>query len=118
VHITQQTKTDGTPYLRGYCEKCKAWVYSDKSYCICCRQRTTHKKHHIWLKRILSVAVDIHSHTIEEYKFFPYKELVYVSIPYNHKLYMIPVKYIALYTEHPHPNEIMPLIQDSVKITK
>jgi len=31
---------------------------------------------------------------------------------------MIPVKYLALYTEHPHPNEIMPIIQDSVKITK
>lgn len=44
--------------------------------------------------------------------------MVYVSIPYNKKLYMIPVKYMALYTEHPHPNEIMPLIHDSVKITK
>jgi hypothetical protein len=70
------------------------------------------------LKRVLSVGTQLHEKTIEEYKYFPYKELVYVEIKYTGKTYMIPVKYLALYTEHPHPNEIMPLIQDSLKIAK
>ena len=26
VHVSEQTKTDGTPYLKAWCEKCKAWV--------------------------------------------------------------------------------------------
>lgn len=118
VHVTERTKTQGTPYIRSYCEECKAWVYTEKSFCICCRKRVMHKKHHVWMKRILSVALQLHHDTIEEYKLFPYRELVYVEIPYNRKTYMIPVKYVALYAEHPHPNDIMHLIHDATKIAK
>lgn len=77
-----------------------------------------HKKHYLRIKRIMSVGLQIHQSVIEEYKFFPYKELAYVEIPYNHKTYMIPIKHIALYSEHPHPNEIMSLLQDVIKIVK
>lgn len=70
------------------------------------------------MKRILSVALQLHHETIEEYKLFPYRELVYVEIPYNRKTYMIPVKYVALYAEHPHPNDVMHLIHDATKIAK
>jgi hypothetical protein len=118
VHVTERTKTQGTPYIKSYCQVCKAWVYSEKSFCVCCRKRVAHKKHHIWLKRILSVAVQLHNDTIEEFRLFPYRELVYAEIPYNRKMYMIPIKYIALYAEHPHPNEIISLIQDATKLVK
>ena len=47
VHISEQSKTDGTPYLKAWCEKCKGWVYTEKRFCICCRGYVKHKTHYL-----------------------------------------------------------------------
>ena len=114
VHICMRSKTDGTPYLKGYCPKCKAWVHTDKSFCICCMQRVRHKTHYIHLRRILNEALKIHESTEEQYKIFPYRDLTFVELIFHKRKYHLPLKYLALYAEHPHKNDVLPLIQDYV----
>ena len=114
VHISERTKTDGTPYIKGWCEKCKAWVYTEKRYCICCRGYVKHKTHHLHLKRILNEALKIHDKTVSEYKVFPYRDLTFVEIIFQKRKYHIPLKYLALYDEHPNKGEILPLVQDYI----
>jgi len=117
-HITEKTKTDGTPYVKGYCQKCKSWVYTDKVFCVCCGKRVLHKVHHLKLKTILNGAVQIHERAIEEFKLMPYASIVYVDVTYMGRRYHIPLKYLALYSEHPHPNEIMSLLQDTIAVIR
>ena len=114
VHISQRSKTEGTPYLKGYCPKCKAWVHTEENFCICCMKRVKHKTHYIHLKRILNEALKIHNQTVNEYKLFPYRDLTFVEVIFQKRKYHIPLKYLALYDEHPHKNEVMPLIQDYI----
>lgn len=118
VHITERTKTVGTPYLKGYCQICKAWVYTEKNFCVCCFKRVNHKVHKFGLRKILNAGLQEHKEIIQSYKEFPYIGVTYLSINHKNRVYHIPVKYLALYDEHPHPNEIMSLIQDSLKIVK
>ena len=118
VHVSKQTKTDGTPYLKGWCEKCKAWVYTEKRYCICCRKYVKHKTHYLRLKKILNIAMAEHYQTIEEYKLMPNKSNVYVEIASDNKVFHIPLKLLALYTEKVRPTDMLPELQDSIRIVK
>ena len=118
VHISERTKTDGTPYIKGWCEKCKAWVYTEKRYCICCRKYVKHGTHHLRLKRILNVAMEQHYKLIEDYKIMPHKGDVFVEIASDNKVFHIPLKLLALYTEKVRPSEMLPEIQDSIRIVK
>ena len=114
VHVSKQSKTDGTPYIKGWCEMCKAWVYTEQRYCICCRGYVKHKTHHLHLKRIMNEALKIHSATVDEYKIFPYRDLTFVEVIFQKRKYHIPLKYLALYDEHPIKSEILPLVQDYI----
>ena len=68
VHIKEKTKTAGTSYVKGWCSECKAFVYTDKSFCICCMKRVKHKTHHLWLKRILNQGVRQLNDILNEYE--------------------------------------------------
>ena len=118
VHVSKQTKSEGTPYLKGWCEKCKAWVYTEKRYCICCRRYVKHKNHFYRLKRILNNALDTHYQAIEDYKLFPHRSITYVEIEYDERIFHIPLKHIVLYADTTTPSEILPIIQDSMRIVK
>ena len=118
VHISERTKTDGTPYIKGWCEKCKAWVYTEKRYCICCRKYVKHKTHHLRLKRILNIAIEQHYKLIEDYKIMPNKGDVFVETASDNKVFHIPLKLLTLYTEKVRPSEMLPEIQDSIRIVK
>lgn len=118
VHINARSKTHGTPYVKGYCQKCKAWVYTEKNFCICCMKRVSHRIHKFGLKSILNEGLKIHGNLIKEYIVMPYMGLTYVEISHRSRTYHIPVKYLALYHEHPNPNDIMSLLQDALKIVK
>lgn len=118
VHISERTKTDGTPYIKGWCEKCKAWVYTEKRYCICCRKYVKHKSHFLRLKKILNIAMEEHYQAIQEYKVIPHRSNVYVEIAYDNRIIHIPLKHLALYTEKVRPTDMLPEIQDSIRIVK
>ena len=118
VHISERTKTDGTPYIKGWCEKCKAWVYTEMRYCICCRKYVKHRSHYLRLKKILNIAMEEHYHTIEEYKTMPNKSNVYVEIAADNRFIHIPLKILALYTEKARPSDMLAEIQDSIRIVK
>ena len=118
VHISERTKTDGTPYIKGWCEKCKAWVYTEKRYCICCRKYVKHKTHYLRLKKILNTAMEQHYQLIEDYKIMPHKGDVWIEVAGDNKIFHIPLKHLALYTEKSRPSEMLPEIQDSLRIVK
>ena len=118
VHISERTKTDGTPYIKGWCEKCKAWVYTEKRYCICCRKYVKHKTHYLRLKKILNAAMEQHYKLIEDYKIMPHKGDVWIEVAGDNKIFHIPLKQLALYTEKARPSEMLPEIQDSLRIVK
>ena len=118
VHVDKRSKTDGTPYVKGWCEKCKAFVYTEKTFCICCRRRVFHKTHHLRLKRVLNQGLKEHFNAIDDYKFLPHRSITYVEIVFDKRIFHIPLKYLALYAESPFPSEILPLIQDSVRIVE
>lgn len=118
VHISERSKTDGTPYIKGWCEKCKAWVYTEKRYCICCRKYVKHKSHFLRLKKILNIAMEEHYQAIQEYKIMPSRSNVYVEIAYDSRIIHIPLKQLALYTEKVRPTDMLPDIQDSIRIVK
>ena len=118
VHISERSKTDGTPYIKGWCEKCKAWVYTEKRYCICCRKYVKHKSHFLRLKKILNIAMEEHYQAIQEYKIMPNRSNVYVEIAYDGRIIHIPLKQLALYTEKVRPTDMLPDIQDSIRIVK
>ena len=118
VHISERTKTDGTPYIKGWCEKCKAWVYTEKRYCICCRKYVKHKTHHLRLKKILNKAMEVHYQIIEDYKIVPHKGDVWIEVEHDAKIFHIPLKQLALYTEKARPTEMLPEMQDSIRIVK
>ena len=70
AHISERTRTEGTPYVKGWCEKCGAWVFTNKTFCICCRKRVQHKVHHRHTKQVLEHAVLLHERlwtSIESY---------------------------------------------------
>jgi len=118
VHISERSKTDGTPYIKGWCEKCKAWVYTEKRYCICCRKYVKHKSHFLRLKKILNIAMEEHYQAIQEYKIMPHRSIVYIEIAYDSRIIHIPLKQLALYTEKVRPTDMLPEIQDSIRIVK
>jgi len=118
VHVSEQTKTDGTPYIKGWCEKCKAWVYTEKRYCICCRKYVKHKSHFLRLKKILNIAMEEHYQAIQDYKILPHKSNVYVEIAADSRIIHIPLKQLVLYTEKVRPSDMLPEIQDSIRIVK
>ena len=118
VHINERTKTDGTPYLKGWCEKCKAWVYTEKRYCICCRKYVKHKSHYLRMKKVLNIAMEEHYQTIQEYKIMPHRNNVYVEIAVDNRIIHIPLKQLALYTEKSRPSDMLAEIQDEIRIVK
>jgi len=59
-----------------------------------------------------------HFNAIDDYKFLPHRSITYVEIVFDKRIFHIPLKYLALYAESPFPSEILPLIQDSVRIVK
>ena len=118
VHISERTKTDGTPYIKGWCEKCKAWVYTEKRYCICCRKYVKHKSHYLRMKKVLNIAMEEHYQTIQDYKILPHRSNVYVEIAIDARIIHIPLKLLALYTEKSRPSDMLAEIQDSIRIVK
>ena len=118
AHITEQTKTDGTPYIKGWCEVCKAFVYTEKTFCICCRRRVRHKTHYLRLKKVLNIGMREHYDAIEDYKWMPHRAITYIEVRFDKKIFHLPLKYLVLYQVHEHPREILPLIQDSLRIMK
>lgn len=117
VHIKEKTKTAGTSYVKGWCSECKAFVYTDKSFCICCMKRVKHKTHHLWLKRILNQGVRQLNDILNEYEKHPIHG-IFCEIMYNEKRYHIPVQYLLLYKQNKITRDMLPDIQDSVRIAK
>jgi len=118
VHVSKQTKTSGTPYLKGWCEKCKAWVYTEKRYCICCRKYVKHKSHYLRLKRLLNNALEEHYQAVQDYRIIPHRSTTFVEIVQDTRTFHIPLKHLVLYADTTTPSEILPLIQDSLRIVK
>jgi hypothetical protein len=118
VHISERTKTEGTPYIKGWCATCSAWVYTDKSFCICCMKRVAHKTHHRHTKQVLEHAVLLHEKVMDEYRIMPYKETVWVETEWKNRKYHIPLKDLILWVEHPNKKDIMDMVLDHIRTVR
>jgi len=118
VHINQRSKTEGTPYRKGWCQKCRSWVYTEKTFCICCRKRVAHKTHHLRMRKILNGAVEIHESQIKWFNDNPSTELVYVQVTFMDRKYQIPLQILGEWVENKHPNDTLELAQDTVCVVR
>jgi hypothetical protein len=114
VHISERTRTEGTPYLKGWCSKCGSWVFTEKTFCICCRKRVKHKVHHRHTKQVLDNAILMNKELIDEYRIMPYSKQIWVETEWKGRRYMIPIKYLVLWEDHPNKNEIMDMVLDEI----
>ena len=114
AHISERTRTEGTPYVKGWCEKCAAWVFTNKTFCICCRKRVQHKVHHRHTKQVLEHAVLLHEKVMNEYRVMPYREMVWVETEFKGRRYHIPLKDLILWVEHPNKKDMMEIILDHI----
>ena len=114
AHISERTRTEGTPYVKGWCETCGAWVFTSKRFCICCRKRVQHKVHHRHTKQVLEHAVLLHEKVMDDYRIMPYRETVFVETEFKDRRYHIPLKDLTLWVEHPNKKEIMEIILDHI----
>jgi len=119
-HITPTTKTEGTPYLKGYCPDCKSWVMTEKVFCICCRQRVKHKNHYLRAKRIYNRAVKEHQELVDQYieKAIP-ESMTTLECPveYQNTHYNIPLASLVRYASNGYTKETMVELQDSIQRT-
>ena len=119
-HITPTTKTEGTPYLKGYCPDCKSWVMTEKVFCLCCRQRVKHKNHYLRAKRIYNKAITEHQELISQYieKEIPETmKNIECPIEYQHTHYNIPFHALIRYASNGYTRETMVELQDSIQRT-
>ncbi len=116
VHIDQRTRTAGTPYIKGWCNTCGAWVYTEKSFCICCMKRVKHRTHHLHTKQVMNKAVEIYSDNMDDFRGIDPKmsDMLYVSLDFKDRRYHIPIKYIILWNENIRQNELLPEILDVI----
>ena len=113
VHISHTSKTDGTPYIKGYCPTCKAWVYTEKTFCICCMQRVSHKTHYLSLKRIFNKALKENEDELPQFKLQKFQNQ-YFAVEYSSQKYHFPLKHLIMYSEGGDYSKIMPVLQDGI----
>ena len=96
AHNSEKTRTDSDTKIKGWCSECKAFVYTEKSFCICCMKRVAHRTHHLRLKRIMNTGIQQLDSIIDEYEKTEFgvkqNELVYCEIIYDNKKYHMPLK--------------------------
>ena len=122
AHNEERTRTNSDTKIKGWCSECKAFVYTEKSFCICCMKRVSHKTHHLRLKRILNTGIQQLDSIIDEYEKTEFgvkqNELVYCEIIYDNKKYHIPLKYLLMYKQNKINRDILAEMQDHTRIVK
>lgn len=104
-----------------HCDFCRAFVlvyYKENEVCCsCCFGRVSiNKRKYIWLYRILLKASKQYTEVIDNFILFPSSTKDTVVVTYEGINYEIPVKYIAVWQENPHKDEILPFIDKYVQI--
>lgn len=128
-HITPTTKTEGTPYYKGYCPDCKSWVMTEKVFCLCCRKRVKHRQHFLRAKRIYNKAIKEHEKLIAEFlpqteddedKELPeHMKMLECPVEYQNTNYIIPLPAILRYATNGYRRDTMVELQDAiVRVTK
>lgn len=125
-HITPTTKTEGTPYLKGYCPDCKSWVMTEKVFCLCCRQRVKHKAHYLRAKRIYNKAIKEHEQLVNQYiptnddddntDLIPESmKTIECPVEYQKTHYNIPLVALVRYASNGYKRETMVELQDAIQ---
>jgi hypothetical protein len=118
-HITPTTKTEGTPYIKGYCPDCKSWVMTEKVFCICCRRRVKHKAHYLRAKRIYNRAVKAHQELVDQYiekeEIPDAMKMLECPVEYQNTHYNIPFHALVRYAGNGYTRDTMVELQDSIQ---
>jgi hypothetical protein len=73
-----------------------------------------HKVHHRHTKQVLDNAILMNKELIDEYRIMPYSKQIWVETEWKGRRYMIPIKYLVLWEDHPNKNEIMDMVLDEI----
>lgn len=117
-HITESTKMEGTMYTKGWCTKCKSWVYSEKVFCVCCFAKVNHKKHYVRCKRIYNKAMKEHDDLISLYRKGKIPKDMFAEVYFNNSYYHIPLSAITRYADNGYSKDTMDELQSAIKHVK
>lgn len=119
-HISETSKTAGTPYVKAYCPTCKSWVYTDKNFCVCCLKRVKHKTHNLKAKRIYNKALRDNEDCLSLYhsngREVPGKMLC--PVEFQGVDYHIPIEKLVLYEENNYNRQTMAELQDALQVVR
>lgn len=112
---TERERTDKTPYRKGFCIKCSAWVFTNVNPIGRSVWGTKEKdkqdsvKHHVHTKRILNKIVDDHMNQIKMYKQLPEKIQgdFFIETGFQNRRYHIPVKFVIQWSENKKRAELI-----------
>ncbi len=103
VHVDMRTRTSGTPYYKGWCSNCKAWVFTDKTFCICCMKRVKHKIHHLHTKKVMDKFSDEYKDKLASFVEMGMEmaAMMFIETEYKDRRYHIPAKLVAQWSKLP-----------------
>lgn len=117
-HIKHSTKTEGTPYGKAWCQKCKSWVHTEKVFCVCCWGKVSHKVHYLRCKRIYNKAIKEHAPTIKLFEEHKIAGSMFVPVKFDNGNYHIPVDALYRYATNGYTRDTMVELQDSITRVK
>ena len=111
---SERERTDKTPYRKGFCVKCSAWVFTDvnpigRSVWGQKEKQPDSVKQHVHTKRILNKIVDDHIGKLKIYKQLPEKlqSDFLIESGVQHRRYHIPVKFVIQWSENKKRAELI-----------
>lgn len=99
-----------------YCNNCRAYVEVNKLMCECCGEKISKQLNHKWLHIVLKRGIEQHQLQVMQWAMWPAKEPVYVEIKFKGCVYETEIKYLALFNENQHLDEILPVIYSHTSI--
>lgn len=117
-HIKHSTKTEGTPYGKAWCVKCKSWVHTEKVFCVCCRGKVAHKVHYLRCKRIYNKAIKENVAMIKMFEEKKITGVMFVPVKFDNGYYHIPIDALHRYATNGYTRDTMVELQDSITRVK
>jgi len=110
---SERERTDKTPYRKGFCIKCSAWVFTDVNpigRSVWGQKKPTESvKNHVHTKRILNKMVDDHEKNLKTYKQLPdrIQSEFFIETGFQNRRYHIPVKFVVQWSENKKRAELI-----------
>ena len=100
-----------------YCSNCQARAQiTNDNICECCGVKVEKPKNFKWIRKIMKIGCEQHKYIVRKWAGFPTKEPIFLEIRNKEIVYEIEIKYLALFEYHLNPFDIMPTIQNKLRM--